>query len=253
MNDEIKGAQAELEGAQATPGTGASEKKGADASETQSLAAQVREELSPFLSEIKEIQKDLDAIKKSQQSTKDKRIHNLQDKVGSLEDTTARLEKHLGLGKSPGEAMQAVKAELQNEQFVQDFKQVKERVDNLPVGDGVMSLVEREAVVLKSLETNANDPRILKIQQEAGSPEEYVKRLEEEWWDLKNKPRGKAADIAPEGGGPPPTEASLRQKLEEYDNELAQLKQTTPGDYRAIDNIRKKYIKKYPELASYIG
>lgn len=240
------GTQVSSQGAQGPPAAGASGRTDAEVSD-------IRELYSSLSEQIQVLQKELSSLKKLQQKTKDKRIYEIQEQIGSLEDQTARLEKHLGLGKSPTEAMEAVKAEIEQEQFIQDFRNVKERVENMPTGNEQISLVEREAVILRSLGLDANDPRVVAIQKKAETPEDYVKTLEESWWDLKKTPVAGAGEASPKGGGTPPGEPSLSDLVAAYEEELAGLRGTPDmGNPRAIQEIRKKYLSKYPKLAGHI-
>ena len=241
MNDEIKGTQTGPSGSQAMPGADDSVKNSAGVSETQSLAADLLKEILPTLTE--ETQK---VVNKELQSFKDKRLHAVPEnteRIGSLEDTTRRLMKHIEDGKTPAEAENLVKAEVRQEQFFNEFDNLKDRVENFEPGRPEKSLAEREQVVLQSLGLNPNDPSVLKIQQEASSPDEYVQNLEKSWWDMKNKPRGSAADLAPTQGGAPITSKSEAELMADYQTELDNLKTTRlAGDVKTVQGIRKKYI-----------
>lgn len=242
MNDELDGAQTLTDGSQVLPDTDDSEKKSADASETQSLAADLLKEILPTLTEAtqKVVKEEL---AKQKQSVKDKRIYDHEDRIGSLEDTTRRLNKHIKAGKSLDEATDLVKTEVRQEQDSQKLVDLEARVENIKPGTVEKSLAEREQIVLQSLGLTANDPQVLAIQQKAaGDPDKYIEALEASWWDLKNKPRGKASEIAPAPGGKAPTSKSESELMIDYQAEMDSIK-TTPlaGDVRTIQGIRKKY------------
>jgi len=241
MNDELDGVQTGPDGSQVLPDADDSGKKGADASETQSLAADLLKEILPTLTEAtQKIVKE--ELSKDRQKIKDKRIYDHEDRIGSLEDTTRRLNKHLKAGKTIDEAEDLVKTEVRLEQDSQTLADLQAKVENFEPGTVEKSLAEREQVVLQSLGLDMNDPKILAIQQSAKTPEDYVASLEKAWWDLKNKPRGKASDIAPSDGGSAPTDKSDGELMIDYQAELDSIK-TTPlaGDVRTINAIRKKY------------
>jgi hypothetical protein len=243
MNDELEGVQVGGTGSQVQPDAVDSSDKDADTSSTQSSAASLLKEILPSLTE--ETQKIVrEELKKQTQRVKDKRIHDHEDRIGSLEDTTRRLEKHLKAGKTLDEAKDLVKTEVRQEQFFQEFESLKDRVEELPSGTGQPSLVEREATILKSLGLDAQDPRVIKIQKESSDADDYIKKLEENWWNLKARPTGGVDEISTGGGGAPPTKVSQDELMAKYQAELESLR-TGPyvGDARKINEIRNKYIQ----------
>lgn len=190
-----------------------------------------------------------DYLEKKVQSKQDRRLGKVDqydDRLQSLEDEQTSIRQTLSeFNKLKDEGLtdeQAVR-EMERDQEIRQLKEAQESKSTPSAGTEEQTWAERERAILEDYGLERNDPAFIEFVRENldTPPSEYIKKLDVFGLKRRNsnlaKPQpsaGTAAQTAGASGTSPDLEASYKKEMEE-------LRQTNPGDARAVFNLKKKY------------